>query len=459
MKWLDLVKLCFGNLWRRKLRSVLTLLGVIIGTASIVTMLSIGLAQSKAMQEMIMGSTDLTTISVMNPNEGGEGPMGNQAGPTPKKTDQLKLTQETIKSFENLPHVSYVSPVLELGIQLIQGNAENYINLQGLTAEALAAKKIHIEEGVMPDFNKEYDHLPIIIGRDIASHFYNPNSQNYEEVKVDLIKQTVFGIIENTSQPPASSGDNSPAPPPPKKHIMKFDGIMGTESAEGWSEDLYSAYTELGHLERFLAANFQGKAWPRQAASKSGKPVGELVYNSAIIGSSDLKYTKEIMNQIRSMGFVVNSNIEFIETMQKQSATQQMVLGGIGGISLFVAAIGIANTMMMSVYERTKEIGIFKVLGCSLANIRNIFLGEAALIGLIGGILGIGLSFIVSAILNGISGESIGMYVGEGMALSYIPPWLVMGAIIFAMLIGIIAGVLPARRAMKLSALEAIRNQ
>ena len=238
---------------------------------------------------------------------------------------------------------------------------------------------------------------------------------------------------------------------------------MGSPDEQQWSPNLYSAYTEIGQLEDFLQKTFKGKAWPGQPKTKSGKAVGEVIYDSIIVGSTDLEYTKEVMEQIREMGFQVDSNIEFIDSMRKQSANQQMVLGGIGGISLFVAAIGIANTMMMSVYERTKEIGIFKVLGCSLKNIRNIFLAEACLIGLIGGILGIGLSFIVSSILNNASGqglEALGIYgVGaEGSPLSIIPLWLVAGAIGFATIIGMLAGVMPARRAMKLSALEALRT-
>ena len=232
---------------------------------------------------------------------------------------------------------------------------------------------------------------------------------------------------------------------------------MGTEDEYSWTSDLYSAYTEIGHLENFLNMNYRGKAWPGQASTKTGKPMGEIIYNSAIIGTEDIKYTKDILNQLRDQGFSVDSNIEYIDSMRKQSVTQELVLGGIGGIALFVAAIGIANTMMMSVYERTKEIGIFKVLGCDLASIRNMFLTEAALIGLFGGIIGIGLSEIISYILNAFSDN---MMMGMGSTkISIIPIWLMIGAVLFAMLIGIIAGVLPARRAMKLSALEAIRNE
>ena len=111
---------------------------------------------------------------------------------------------------------------------------------------------------------------------------------------------------------------------------------------------------------------------------------------------------------------------------------------------------------MMSIYERTKEIGVMKVLGCSLKNIRKMFLMEAGLIGVIGGIIGNILSFLISAVINTLV-KSAGVM--DGMAqISYIPLWLMLASIGFAMLVGLLAGYFPAKRAMKLSPLEAIRH-
>jgi ABC-type antimicrobial peptide transport system permease subunit len=456
MKWYDLLSLSLTNLWRRKLRSILTLLGVLIGTASIVTMLSIALGQSKAMMDMISQSTDLTTIKVTSNQDHGM-PMPTGSGQNdPKKT---KINKATIEQLKQIPNVKYVSPILSIQVMIQQGSYQSGFSLEGMTAEAITNKNIHITKGKMPDFSKKQEQLPLIIGRDIINNFHNPNSQMWEPAEVDLINKSGFAIFDVDAY--YSSNDNAEVAKP-KKYILKADGIIGTENKNSWSPDLYSAFTEIGQLEDFLSQSFRGKAWPGQPATKSGKPMGEIIYNSAIIGTNDLEHTKEIMQQVRDMGFMVESNVEFIDSMRQQSATQQMVLGGIGGISLFVAAIGIANTMMMSVYERTREIGIFKVLGCSLTSIRNIFLSEACLIGLFGGVLGIMLSFLVSFLINQASGESmmaLGIYGMEGSSISIIPPWLIFGAILFAMIIGMLAGILPARRAMKLSALEAIRNQ
>jgi ABC-type antimicrobial peptide transport system permease subunit len=161
----------------------------------------------------------------------------------------------------------------------------------------------------------------------------------------------------------------------------------------------------------------------------------------------------EVQKAIADMGYYAYSNAEWVEQMQGQYAMVQAVLGGIGAVSLFVAAIGIANTMMMSIYERTKEIGIMKVLGCSLGRIRDLFLMEAGFIGLSGGAIGLLLSYGISAIINVLVADS------GYSSLSYIPLWLAGTALIFAVLIGMLAGLLPALRAMKLSALSALRNE
>ena len=122
-----------------------------------------------------------------------------------------------------------------------------------------------------------------------------------------------------------------------------------------------------------------------------------------------------------------------------------------------VAAIGIANTMMMSIYERTKEIGVMKVLGCDMGNIRSMFLIESGFIGFMGGVLGALLSYGVSIIVNRF--VSMSDMMGMSGNLSRIPLWLAFAAIGFAIFVGMAAGFMPAMRAMKLSPLAAIRNE
>ena len=156
------------------------------------------------------------------------------------------------------------------------------------------------------------------------------------------------------------------------------------------------------------------------------------------------------------MGFSASSNKELLDEINKTIRIVELVLGGIGMIAFLVAAIGIANTMMMSTYERTKEIGIMKVLGCDMRDIQKLFLSEAGFIGLLGGMLGLGLSCLISIGVN-YAAKSL-MEMGN-VQISQITWWLALIAIAFSTLMGMLAGYFPARRAMKLSALAAIRNE
>ena len=143
-----------------------------------------------------------------------------------------------------------------------------------------------------------------------------------------------------------------------------------------------------------------------------------------------------------------------------------MILGGLGAISLLVAALGITNTMVMSIYERTREIGVMKVLGCLISNIRAVFLMEAGTIGFMGGVVGVGISYGISFIINTVAaaggGANDNMFGIGGMSIggsSIIPWWLVVGALIFSTLVGLVSGFSPANRAVKISALTAIRQE
>ena len=175
-------------------------------------------------------------------------------------------------------------------------------------------------------------------------------------------------------------------------------------------------------------------------------------YSQIWVKCENIDEVIEIQKQIQDMGYGAYSLQDALKAAQESASQLQMLLGAIGGVSLLVAAIGIMNTMMMSIYERTKEIGIIKVLGCRMRNIAELFLTEAAYIGLIGGLIGLGISYGLSTLLNQFVMQSVGMR-------SVIPLYLSLGAVLFSIVVALISGMYPAIRAMKLSALSAIRSE
>ena len=183
-------------------------------------------------------------------------------------------------------------------------------------------------------------------------------------------------------------------------------------------------------------------------------------YDRAIVIASEVDQVESIVAAIKAMGFEAYSPAESIQMMKEEQARQQGQLLMISLISLLVSAIGIANTMLASILERRAEIGVMKVVGMGIPKIRLLFLTEAAMIGMVGGITGSLIAYLIAFFVNSGTGEGgmfLGMYFGEGVQL-LIPFWLTVAASGVAIATGILSGVYPAYQATKMSPLEAIRG-
>ena len=452
MRFIDLLRMSISNLWRRKLRTFLTVLGVIIGTASIVVMISLGLGLTKSTMDQIEQTGGLTTITVNEGNGmmGSDGTQDENAG---------KITDGTAETIQQLEHVEVVSPVLNINLIAKAGMYEGSLMVRGMTSEALMEMDIPLTEGSTLPLDK--DNLQFLYGNQVVTDFYNAKTGAYEywetgEVPdIDLVNDPTFFIMDSESYWNAKYGatdENGNPYPQPKKYMYESTGLVqGTP--EEYNEFSWEAFCNIDALKTQLKKIFKNSAIPNQPTRANGKPYKEWYYDEMFVKVDEMENETDVQQQIIDMGYYAYSNAEWVEQMEGQYAMVQAVLGGIGAVSLFVAAIGIANTMMMSIYERTKEIGIMKVLGCSLGRIRDLFLMEAGFIGLSGGAIGLLLSYGISAIINVLVADS------GYSSLSYIPLWLAGTALIFAVLIGMLAGLLPALRAMKLSALSALRNE
>ena len=462
MKFSDLLRLSINNLKRRKLRTFLTVLGVIIGTASIVVMVSLGIGQAALQTESIESYASLTTIDVWQGSSMGDG----------SSEDQNYITDDVLKTFERIPHVTGTSPVLRTNVIAKQGVYEANLQLQGVSNEYL--EQIEVGEGRLPLDEKK---LEFLYGNTVIRDFMNSKTgdgyySTGEEADVDLMGKAVFIIFDTSayyqSQMPQSASQGSDAgqssTKPPKKYIVPTAGIV-KGSPDEWNQYSYSTYCNVDALKSQLKAIYRKEPIPGQPTDKKGKPLDYFVYENASVYVDDMDNVKAVQDTIASMGFQANSNMDWVEQNKKTMQIQQAVLGGIGAVSLLVAAIGIANTMMMSIYERTKEIGVMKVLGCDMRNIRDMFLIESGFIGLMGGTAGITISYLVSFIINKlyIRNQMMNGYIMAGADtpgnISRIPIWLIIMALIFAVAIGMLAGFFPSRRAMKLSPLSAIRNE
>lgn len=444
MRFSDIIAMSAGNLWKRKVRTVLTVLGVMIGTASIVVMLSLGIGLKSAMLEEITSQGSMTDINVYNYSWGGSG-------------DSLLMTDKTIEEFLQMEHVTAATPQLSSYVTISQGKYATGVQLYGVSQEYLS--KIPVAEGgTRPAPNTKK--MELLIGNNVITDFYDTStyytpyyeSGGEELADVDLMNRTLFTQFESNY---VVDSEGNYVEQPARKNIFPVVGLVEGEP-DDYNDYCWRMYTDIDSMKKYLENTYRGQAIPNQPTDKNGNPYRFFCYDTAIVSVDDLDNVEEVLTAITDMGYEAYSEAEWIESAQQELLIVEAVLGGIGAISLFVAAIGIANTMMMSIYERTKEIGVMKVLGCGLGNIRTMFLTEAAFIGFIGGIIGLIISYVLSFICNLVLPAAMGY---EGSKLSIIPFWLLLVAVIFSTLIGMIAGFFPAQRATKLSPLAAIRNE
>ncbi len=457
MKISDLFSTCILNLLRRKVRTILTIIGVIIGTCSIVVMISLGVGLNEAQQAALSQMGDLTLINIYNYNNGGVVAIGgNGSISTGGGSSQAPVLDDTaIDAIRAIDGVKAVTPVLETYNMNIQSGRYLYQgNVVGIDFSALPDFGYEILEGRYPmEGDPEYT---MLFGEYTAYQFYDTKKKrnNYvdywpgmEGEKPDPFVDVMSDRFELTYQ---FYGEDIPSKIPEYK--MSVVGVLKGDAQRDYNT-MYGAFVDINTLKRLVA---------EQAKLAGEKQQQDTGYQDVRVKVNSIDDVERVEQAINDMGFETYSMEQIRKPMQEQTQMIQLILGGIGGISLLVAAIGITNTMVMSIYERTREIGVMKVLGCKLGNIRTMFLGEAGFIGFFGGAIGIGISYGISALLNsflsGFLGGTIGVG-GETANISVIPFWLVLLGMAVATGVGLISGFYPANRAVKISALEAIKHE
>lgn len=453
MKLSDLLLMSISNLWKRKLRTVLTVLGVVIGITSIVVMMALGNGLKESMMESISNYSSITQITVNS------GRSWNSDG---MQQEEKRLDDALVQELSSMEHVVGVYPKLTISVLAKSGKYMSWMNLCGMTQEGLASLKLPVGQGELP---KEGGELTLFYGSSVLTDFYIEKTGTYpywekqEVPDIDLMESPIFIIFDTDaywSSKNSGSDPNTPVTKAPKKYLVKTSGVMEGEPGD-WTMNSSNVYCDMEALKVQLKRVFKKNPIPGQPTRKNGKPYNELFYTELVVQVDEMENVQALTTLLQDQGYNAYSDAEWIQSQTEQMNTIQLVLGAIGAVSLLVAAIGITNTMMMSIYERTKEIGVMKVLGCDIRNIQALFLMEAGFIGFIGGIVGIIFSYGLSIAINSLLGAS--QVMGMTGDICRIPGWLPLLAVLFAIVIGMIAGFLPSLRAMRLSPLAAIRNE
>ena len=492
MRIFDVIGFALSNFLRRKARSALTVLGVIIGTAAVVIMLSIGIGMNKGFEDQISSWGDLREINVSEMYD----QWNEETEQYEAVENRIPLDEQTVSELRELDNVKAVSPMIwGWGAYLIKDNREkcNSSNIQTVDAATMSEFGYEILEGRLLN-ESDVGTTNFVMCYNIPFNFYDPKTlkdnewfstvytgKNDTELPFDPLDENIkyqftwnYGFGEQQI-------DYS------KPRIIPEDAtcvgvlVQNSTNVENYGQDhdtyIYMDVEGYRGLNERLQKNrnkYYGIEDEDVSTTSSvmyinGVPVSDnvaegrqSVYDQITVLVDDTKHVLDVTKEIMAMGLQTDSSMDYLQKMQEQTKFLRTVLGAIGAVAFFVAAISIANTMVMSIYERTREIGIMKVIGCKLKDIRGMFLVEAAIIGVTGGVLGVGLSYIVSTLVNKLASggamEMFGIY-SAGAAVSIIPFWLDLVAILLATVVGVVSGLYPAIRATRLSALEAIKNE
>ena len=431
MRFTDFISLIIDNLSRRKGRVLLTAIGVVIGTAAVVTLVSLGVGLQKSATSQLWGINDLTSIEVYPGYPMVEGPMAKEI----TQEDIKMLSPEAVESFKAIPGVTQV--VIK---QYVQGGMEIALDKLSAWGSAMGVNIADLKD-IGLEANQGTTALgkgKVVVGSAFNNNFYDPNPRpNSEPVTPpDLMGQKLKIKLTRWNQDGTTNT---------KAYVLEVVGVL----AETRGESDYNMYMVLDEVTKWNEW-FAGK---RIDYKKEG-------YKQISVKVESPKIVVDIANQITDMGYQAYTPQSTVESINSYFSTMQLVFGGVGAIALLVAAIGIANTMTMAILERTREIGIMKAVGATNNNILTIFLGEAAGIGFLGGIGGVLVGWAICAVINALGGSMLATGGGMGTQLAAsIPFWLPVFSIAFATLIGLISGLYPALNAATLIPVDALKYE
>ena len=486
MNKLDILLLALKNFTRRVARSVLTIIGVVIGSMAIVVMVSLGIGIQESMMKMVEQWGDLTTInvylwnlendsgSVVYSSRGGIS-ISSSSSPATSTRSQSNVNPyfEAIENIEALEHVLAAMPLSNDSARLVSGRYVSpwfYVYL--VDASKLHYFNIKTSQGRM--LNEGDGDFAMVMNPFAGQEFYNLRARNpYDWSRREFDEfGNVIPYVDIYNDEIKLTFDDRYGEKPIYGETTRRRAVLYDVDIVGYQEEM-SNYTWMNMMDRETYNKYK-KEYLRNLMKGMSKDEASMYqyqldrldkFDQAYVKVDDRNNVAEVVQQIRDLGYDCYSNMEWVDSTNEQMALIQLIMGAIGAVALLVAAINIANTMIMSIYERTKEIGIMKVIGCRLGDICLLFLLEAAIIGLLGGIIGVAASYGASALLNNLPSDSINMMFGFyidpsiGGTLSVIPVWLVLAALGIAVGVAVLAGLYPSIRAMRLSALEAIRNE
>ncbi len=402
MRTSDIIKLSTRMFKTNPSRTWLTILGMGVGTGAVVLLVGLGFGLQKIILEEIVFGESMLSIQVTTSGDGA-----------------LKLDKAAVDSFLAMEEVLYVAPLASFPALITYEGLTGNIFLEGIGPRYFSYAGLRIPEGEGFSMETEREDRDKIIWSESMLQLFG--IENTEEV---LGSKVTFRITVPDRERPD------------EVHEVRIDQ---TYTVTGINDDSISmsAIMLLSELERHVRVDSYERVQVR------------VVNDEAL---------EVVSNAIIEMGYDVYTLSETVEQARVIFQVVQIVLAAFGGVALTVSAIGMFNTMTVTLLERTSEIGIMRTIGASPSDIKILFLSEAMIVGFLGGISGIvmgtGIGFSLNAMLNFIASR----FGGASVSIFAFPILFLLFITAFSAVVGFLTGVFPARRASKLDPLEAIRD-
>jgi len=407
MNFIAILKVAMRALGRNKMRSALTMLGIIIGVGAVIAMVSIGQGAQRMVQDQIssMGS-NMLYVMPGNMMQGGAS-MGMGAAST--------LTDEDVQAIQReIPAVAHVSPVVRSSGQLVFGNQNWFVQIQGTNEQFPQIRSWKVQEGeFFTDADVQSAARVIVLGKTVAERLFPGMDPVGQTIRVRNLPFRVTGILEAKGQSMVGQDQDDTAVIPYTTVQRKLAG----RTIPAINQAMVTGVSEAG-------------------SKLAEKQIADLLRQRHKIGPGE------------SDDFMVRNMADVAATSAQLTTIMTLLLGSIAAISLIVGGIGIMNIMLVSVTERTREIGIRMAVGARPNYIRLQFLTESVLLSLMGGLIGI---MIGGSISLGISG-----FLGWPTLVSGLSVFV---SFAFATAIGVFFGYYPAHKAAALDPIEALRYE
>jgi ABC-type lipoprotein release transport system permease subunit len=464
MNFFDILQLSLRNLRGAKLRAALTTAGVVIGVAVIVTMVSFGLGLRRdalsrfqrldAFSEVqVYGRSLLSLASDRSPRLSAPAPPVALDGdvPAPDRIPERSLDDRALEEIARIPGVSFVRPNILFSAYARANGRTQMTSLSGALASDPAARFKEFAAGKM--FDAASADEAVVSENFLRGFGYRQPSD------------AVGRVVELLDAPADKTDDRAQPDDLVVARSCRITGVLKDE--EGGNRlrgimpvpDIYLPMQAARSWKDEHSDTLSRVAL--RLARKKGS-VGEqeqVSYTTAVLRVDDPVVLSDVRRRLNALGFASFSFIDEFKQVQTTFLVINSALGLLGGISLLIASLGITNTMLMSILERTREIGIMKAIGAKEREIKRIFFIEAAVIGLAGGTLGVLLACGLEVLGNRLVNKLILETRGAGyIDLFSLPAYLWLGAIMFAILVSIAAALYPAGRAARVDPVTALRH-